>query len=298
MEPERRVGSLAAARHYRRFTAWAFPPFNMGQLAWLSLVPLLFAIENCPWGEAFRRGYIAGLAFFGMTTWWIVHVSVPGAVATIAFLALYFGAAAAVFAMVRTRIAGTTLHRQVEPTTPFRERGRRGGWLGLLDNARMGARMVPVGRVSVELSRREPMAGGPVHPIRQRDGRVRRLRAVVFRELRVLFHDSPARPSNRQTYSPASLELGVLHRDGAGGSGLHARDWGDQVGPGTGNPHPASGARTARYSPVAEVRPRREKNDSQPTGPSDGGVTGRPPGFDHLAGNRHALGHSERPGIR
>lgn len=88
-------------------TAWAFPPFNMGQMAWLSLVPLLFAIENCAWGEAFRRGYIAGLAFFGMTTWWIVHVSVPGAVATIAFLALYFGAAASSFAVVRARIAGT-----------------------------------------------------------------------------------------------------------------------------------------------------------------------------------------------
>ncbi|MGO9243849.1 MAG: apolipoprotein N-acyltransferase [Verrucomicrobiia bacterium] len=88
-------------------TAWAFPPFNMGQLAWLSLVPLLFAVENCSWGEAFRRGYIAGLAFFGMTTWWVVHVSVPGAVATIAFLALYFGAAAVVFAVVRARIVGT-----------------------------------------------------------------------------------------------------------------------------------------------------------------------------------------------
>ena len=89
------------------FTAWAFPPFNMGQMAWLSLVPLLFAIENCPRGEAFRRGYIAGLVFFGMTTWWIVHVSVPGAIAVIAFLALYFGAAAAIFAMVGVRIAGT-----------------------------------------------------------------------------------------------------------------------------------------------------------------------------------------------
>jgi apolipoprotein N-acyltransferase len=90
--------------------AWAFPPFNIGQMAWLSLVPLLFAVENCPRGEAFRRGYIAGLTFFGMTTWWVVHVSVPGAIALIAFLALYFGAAAAIFAVVSTRIAaaGTT----------------------------------------------------------------------------------------------------------------------------------------------------------------------------------------------
>jgi apolipoprotein N-acyltransferase len=88
-------------------TALAFPPFNMGQLAWLSLVPLIFAVENCDRGEAFRRGYIAGLAFFGMTVWWVVHVTVPGAVALIASLALYFGAASVVFAIVSARIAKT-----------------------------------------------------------------------------------------------------------------------------------------------------------------------------------------------
>jgi apolipoprotein N-acyltransferase len=88
-------------------TALAFPPFNISQMAWFSLVPLLFAVENCDWGEAFRRGYIAGLVFFGMTVWWLVHVTVPGAVAVIAFLALYFGAAAVVFATACARIAKT-----------------------------------------------------------------------------------------------------------------------------------------------------------------------------------------------
>jgi len=88
-------------------TALAFPPFNISQMAWFSLVPLLFAVENCDWGEAFRRGYIAGLVFFGMTVWWLVHVTVPGAVAVIAFLALYFGAAAVVFAAACARIAKT-----------------------------------------------------------------------------------------------------------------------------------------------------------------------------------------------
>ena len=78
--------------------ALAYPPFNLGQLGWLALVPLLFAIEDCGAGEAFRRGYIAGLVFFGATTWWIVHVSLPGAVALISFLALYFGAGACWFA--------------------------------------------------------------------------------------------------------------------------------------------------------------------------------------------------------
>jgi apolipoprotein N-acyltransferase len=86
-------------------TAWAFPPFNISQIAWLSLAPLLFAVENCPTAEAFRHGYIAGLTFFGLTTWWVVHVSVPGAIALIAFLALYFGAAAALFALISKRIA-------------------------------------------------------------------------------------------------------------------------------------------------------------------------------------------------
>ena len=79
--------------------ALAFPPFNISQLAWLSLVPLLFALEGCHVGETFRRGYVAGLIFFAMTIWWIVHVTVPGTVALIAFLALYFGLGAIVFRM-------------------------------------------------------------------------------------------------------------------------------------------------------------------------------------------------------
>lgn len=78
--------------------ALAFPPFNLGQLAWLALVPLLFALQDCGRAEAFRRGYIAGLVFFGMTIWWTLHVTVPGTVALIAFLALYFGAGAMWFA--------------------------------------------------------------------------------------------------------------------------------------------------------------------------------------------------------
>src|ERR1043166_2186840 len=80
----------------------AYPPFKSGQLAWVALVPLLFALENCRPGEAFRRGYIAGLAFFGATVWWIIHVTLPGMVMLVAFLALYFGAAAAFFAAVNT----------------------------------------------------------------------------------------------------------------------------------------------------------------------------------------------------
>jgi len=75
------------------FYALALPPYNHSELGWVALVPLLFALEGCRPGEAFRRGFLAGLVFFGMTTWWIIHVSLPGMVALIAFLALYFGLA-------------------------------------------------------------------------------------------------------------------------------------------------------------------------------------------------------------
>ncbi|MGD0015983.1 MAG: apolipoprotein N-acyltransferase [Verrucomicrobiia bacterium] len=82
----------------------AFPPFNVSQSAWLALVPLLFAVEGCAVGCAFRRGYVAGLVFFGATTWWTVYTTVAGTplllalagtVALVALMASYFGLAAA-----------------------------------------------------------------------------------------------------------------------------------------------------------------------------------------------------------
>jgi len=86
--------------------ALAYPPFNIGQLGWLCLVPLLFSLEGCRVGEAFRRGYVAGLVFFAATIWWIVHVTVPGTVGLIAFLALYIGAAGVWFAAAAKLLPG------------------------------------------------------------------------------------------------------------------------------------------------------------------------------------------------
>jgi apolipoprotein N-acyltransferase len=82
--------------------ALALPPFNIAELGWLSLVPLLFAVEDCRLEEAFRRGYIAGLVFFGMTIWWLCHVTIPGTVGAIAFLALYFGVGAVLIVMANS----------------------------------------------------------------------------------------------------------------------------------------------------------------------------------------------------
>jgi apolipoprotein N-acyltransferase len=72
----------------------ALPPYHHHEFGWLALIPLFFACEHATRGEAFRRGYVAGLVFFAGTVWWVVHVSWPGVVGLIAFLALYFGAGA------------------------------------------------------------------------------------------------------------------------------------------------------------------------------------------------------------
>ena len=86
--------------------ALALPPVDSNELGWCALVPLLFAVDRCARGEAFRRGYIAGLCFFGATVWWTVHVTLPGMVALVAFLALYFGAGAWWLAAVLERFDG------------------------------------------------------------------------------------------------------------------------------------------------------------------------------------------------
>jgi len=87
--------------------ALALPPFNLGQLGWVALIPLLFAVQACTPSEAFRRGYVSGIVFFALTIWWIIHVTLPGMVALIAFLALYFGVGALWFAWVMQFVAGT-----------------------------------------------------------------------------------------------------------------------------------------------------------------------------------------------
>lgn len=87
------TGSLGLPVLSGAMLALAFPPFDGFQLGWVGLIPLLWAVERVPPAEAFRRGYLAGLVFFGMTVWWVGHVTIPGAVTLVILLALYFGAA-------------------------------------------------------------------------------------------------------------------------------------------------------------------------------------------------------------
>ncbi len=69
----------------------SFPGFNLWIVAWVALVPLFFAIEGQKPLKAFLISYLAGFLFFLGTIYWLVHVTLPGMIITVAYLALYFG---------------------------------------------------------------------------------------------------------------------------------------------------------------------------------------------------------------
>lgn len=67
----------------------AFPKFNLEFLVWVSFVPLFFALENTSIKQRFFVGYVFGLVMFAGLLYWLVHVSVLGAVVLICFLAIF-----------------------------------------------------------------------------------------------------------------------------------------------------------------------------------------------------------------
>ncbi len=69
----------------------SFPSFNFSVLAWVGLVPLFFAVDGKKPSESFRSAYIAGLIFFLGTVYWLIHVTLPGMIAVVLYLAIYFG---------------------------------------------------------------------------------------------------------------------------------------------------------------------------------------------------------------
>ena len=69
----------------------SFPDFNFEFLAWIGFVPLFFAIETKRPLEAFLISYFAGILFFLGTVYWLIHVTLPGMIIVVLYLALYFG---------------------------------------------------------------------------------------------------------------------------------------------------------------------------------------------------------------
>ena len=54
-------------------------------------MPLLFVIRNKSKAQAFLLSYLTGVIFWSVTVYWLVHVTLPGTIILILYLALYFG---------------------------------------------------------------------------------------------------------------------------------------------------------------------------------------------------------------
>ncbi len=73
----------------------AFPPFDVGWLAWIALTPLVIALHRMPLRQAFGLGYLAGaVAFGGILAWIRIFGFLPWILLS-AYLALSVGAFAA-----------------------------------------------------------------------------------------------------------------------------------------------------------------------------------------------------------
>lgn len=83
----------------------AYAPFDLGPVALVALVPLLWVWRDARWWEAAVLGYLAGLAFFAVTLFWIVNIGVVAVPALVAGEALYWGVTGAVVGlMTRLRV--------------------------------------------------------------------------------------------------------------------------------------------------------------------------------------------------
>lgn len=70
----------------------AFPPLEMPGVAWFALVPLLLVVRGVGLRRSFMIGYVAGLAFWLPSIWWISYVTNVGWLMLCAYCALYFAA--------------------------------------------------------------------------------------------------------------------------------------------------------------------------------------------------------------
>ena len=69
----------------------SFPRFDIEFLAWFGFAPLLFAIKNKSKAQAFLFSYLTGVVFWLGIIYWLVHVTLPGLIILVLYLALYFG---------------------------------------------------------------------------------------------------------------------------------------------------------------------------------------------------------------
>ncbi len=86
--------------------AGAFPPLDAGVLAWVALVPLLWAIRGESPAGAFRLGLLTGFLWFAVTLFWVTLFGLPAWLLLSAILSLYVGGFAGLFRWLSLRFPG------------------------------------------------------------------------------------------------------------------------------------------------------------------------------------------------
>lgn len=112
MRPSPLLGSLTAGAASGLLMLLSMPPFRTGILAWVCLVPLLFAVQRARSGwQAFLGGWTSGLVFFGGCVYWTSLVMIkygglsrPVAWAVTGLFVAYLSLFPAVFAWVGSRV--------------------------------------------------------------------------------------------------------------------------------------------------------------------------------------------------
>ena len=69
-------------------TFLSYPPFHLGPLIFVALVPLLYAIEELEPASAFKWGYLWGLIYYLGLVYYIAWTTIPGMIATVMIMSL------------------------------------------------------------------------------------------------------------------------------------------------------------------------------------------------------------------
>src|SRR3990170_9088230 len=96
MAQRQRRARLAAAVLSGLLLAAAFPPLDLGPLALVALVPLLWAWRDAGPGSAALYGGAAGVAFFAVLVEWTRYFGVVAVVPFVLFLSSWWALAGAV----------------------------------------------------------------------------------------------------------------------------------------------------------------------------------------------------------
>jgi len=77
----------------------SFPRLELSALAWICFIPFFWALDGQRPRDAFFLGYLSGIVFFAGTLYWFIHVTFPGAILLVLYLAVYLALFAFIYVL-------------------------------------------------------------------------------------------------------------------------------------------------------------------------------------------------------